>query len=295
MAGAVLTFGRPEREFAMIRNDFIRNPEIKPSPFRVALYVFSTSETFRLTQASIARALDMNESTVRAAFQQLERLNLLIRVPQRDERGHRAPDDLYLNQVPFTDAEREQLLAETQPGKIQGGESPGGKTPEPKKITSNQKTSDQEDQQDSCPADAGRERPESRTVNAIIDAEFPDWWAAYPRKVAKGQAERAYRTARKNGASQADLLEGIRAHAAAWARRKTETQFMPYPATWLNGKRWQDDPAAIAVGGSSARGSQPGPGVVHTAEDRAQQEASWAAMPKATPITNEELEALFRD
>jgi len=297
MAGSVLTFGRPEREFAMIRNDFIRNPEIKPSPFRVALYVFSTSETFRLTQVSIARALNMNESTVRTAFQELERLNLLIRVPQRDERGHRAPDDLYLNQVPFTDAERQQLLAEAQPGKIQGGESPGGKTPAPKKITSDQKTTDQEDQKDSCPAGAGREpaKAESKTVNAIIDAEFADWWAAYPRKVAKGQAERAYRTARKNGASQADLLEGIRAHAAAWARRKTETQYKPYPATWLNGKRWLDDPEAIAVGGSSARGSQPGPGVVHTAEDRAQQEASWAAMPKATPISQQELEELFRD
>ena len=132
-------------------------------------------------------------------------------------------------------------------------------------------------------------------MNQIIDAEFVDWWALYPRKVAKGQAERAYRTARKNGASQADLLEGIAAHAAAWARRKTETQFMPYPATWLNGKRWLDDPAAIAAGGSSARGSQPGPGVVHTAEERAQQRASFDAMPQATPITQAELEALFRD
>jgi hypothetical protein len=127
-----------------------------------------------------------------------------------------------------------------------------------------------------------------------LDNEFPDWWDAYPRKVAKGQAERAYRTARKNGASQADLLEGIRAHAAAWHRRKTETQFMPYPATWLNGKRWLDDPAAIATGGgSSARGSQPGPGVVHTAEERAEQRQAFEAMPTATPITEQELEELF--
>lgn len=304
MAGSVLTFGRPEREFAMIRNDFIRNQKIKPSPFRVALYVFSTSDTFRLTQASIARALDMNESTVRTAFQELERLNFLIRVPQRDERGHRAPDDLYLNQLPFTDAEREQLLAEAQPGKIQGGESPGGKTPAPKKTTSNQKIIKPEDQQDSCPADAEREpvqpsgwRPESKTVNEIIDAEFADWWVVYPRKVAKGQAERAYRTARKNGASQADLLEGIAAAVRVWKATKTETQYMPYPATWLNGKRWLDDVSAVSVGsaGSPARRSQPGPGVVHTAEERAQQQESFAAMPQATPITTEELEALFRD
>jgi len=294
MAGSVLTFGRPEREFAMIRNDFIRNSEIKPSPFRVALYVFSTSETFQLTQASIARALNMNESTVRAAFQELERLNLLIRVPQRDERGHRAPDDLYLNQVPFTPEERVQLLNEAQPGNFQGRDSQGGKTPAPKKTTSDQKIKNPEDQ-NSCPADAGRERPSSRTVNAIIDAEFEDWWVAYPRKVGKGQAERAYRTARKNGASQADLLEGLAAANRAWTLAKTEKTYMPYPATWLNGKRWLDDPSAAASAPSPARRPQPGPGVVHTSEERAQQQQSFAAMPQATPISDEELEALFRD
>lgn len=286
MSFGVRRRARRADQFVQIENAFLRDDTLSIEARGVGAYLLTHAEGFRLSSAFLGKATGCGRDKLRRILAELETAGYLVREQARDG-GRFAEDEFSMSD------EKAQVAPVTE---NPATENQGLETSTHKNTTS-ENTKDQEHQEDSCPADAGRApaKAESKTVNKIIDAEFADWWAAYPRKVAKGQAERAYRTARKNGASQTDLLEGIRAHAAAWARRKTETQYQPYPATWLNGKRWLDDPEAIAVGGSSARGSQSGPGVVHTREERAQQEASWAAMPKATPISQQELEELFRD
>ncbi|WP_200474849.1 hypothetical protein [Azospirillum argentinense] len=77
-----------------------------------------------------------------------------------------------------------------------------------------------------------------------IEAAFVEWWAAVPRKVAKGAALRAYRSALKH-ATPADLLAGIRRFAAEVEGR--EERFIAHPATWLNGQRWLDEPGRQGV------------------------------------------------
>lgn len=67
---------------------------------------------------------------------------------------------------------------------------------------------------------------------------FVDFWAAYPRKVAKGKAETAYRLALKE-ADPTKLLEAVRSYQFS-----SDPKFIPHPATWLSGKRWLDDPPA---------------------------------------------------
>lgn len=84
----------------------------------------------------------------------------------------------------------------------------------------------------SSDADASSKRPS-------IDDDFADWWERYPRKVGKGQAIKAYRRARKL-ADHATLVAAIDQQAETLTARGKE--FTPYPATWLNGQRWEDAP-----------------------------------------------------
>ena len=65
-------------------------------------------------------------------------------------------------------------------------------------------------------------------------AGFDDFWKAYPRKVAKGSAVKAWRTAIK----KANVEEIIRAtEKYKWP---DDPKFIPHPATWLNAERWAD-------------------------------------------------------
>ena len=82
-----------------------------------------------------------------------------------------------------------------------------------------------------------RSQKENNPPNAEQD-HFAEWYAAYPRHVGRGQAERAYRQALRK-LSHAELLEAAKKFSAACVGR--DPQFVPHPATWLNGERWADD------------------------------------------------------
>lgn len=64
-------------------------------------------------------------------------------------------------------------------------------------------------------------------------------YQAYPRKVAKQDAIKAIRKAMKD-VEPVKLLEITKAYASA--RVGADPQFTPHPATWFNGRRYNDDP-----------------------------------------------------
>lgn len=74
----------------------------------------------------------------------------------------------------------------------------------------------------------------------------PDWcefWAAYPKKVSKGDARRAWVKAIQAGTDPAVIVKGAAMYAQA--RAQEDPQYTVFPATWLNRERWTDDPAAL--------------------------------------------------
>lgn len=86
--------------------------------------------------------------------------------------------------------------------------------------------------------------PPENTTRARGDAAFARFWLAYPRKTAKGDARKAFdRAIRKlcadpNRDPEQVLIGGLERAKASWV----DAQFIPHPATWLNGERWDDEP-----------------------------------------------------
>jgi hypothetical protein len=78
----------------------------------------------------------------------------------------------------------------------------------------------------------------SSTRPASPDAEFDQWYSAYPKKKDKGHARTAFKAARKK-ANMETLMAGVLRFAAE--SRGTDQKFLAYPATWLNGERWEDE------------------------------------------------------
>lgn len=82
--------------------------------------------------------------------------------------------------------------------------------------------------------------PAREARHEIVDRDFEDFWSAYPRKVGKEAARKAWKTARKRAPVE-QIAAGL--NAAKWP---SDRQFIPHPATWLNQGRWQDEPADSA-------------------------------------------------
>jgi hypothetical protein len=79
--------------------------------------------------------------------------------------------------------------------------------------------------------------PDSLTPDSVGGAGFEDWSKGYPRKDARQDAERAW-----GKLTEAERLECVK-ETPAWLQAKagTERRFLPLPATYLNGRRWQDE------------------------------------------------------
>jgi hypothetical protein len=87
---------------------------------------------------------------------------------------------------------------------------------------------------------------ESKKERLLLKWNFELFWKAYPRRVAKKAAEKAFRKVEREGEISFDgLLAAVRRIKAR------EAQFIPYPATWLNAGQYLDE-AAMSNGGSYA-------------------------------------------
>lgn len=83
-----------------------------------------------------------------------------------------------------------------------------------------------------------RHKPISNNLSENQDIMFEDFWQVYPKKVGKGQARIAFRSAIKK-ATKDELISSAQAFAQQHAA--TDKQFVPHASTWLNGERWLDE------------------------------------------------------
>jgi hypothetical protein len=79
--------------------------------------------------------------------------------------------------------------------------------------------------------------------------DFETFWEAYPNKVGKGEAVKAWKAARKSGLlPPADkLIEILGEQVSSRDHNASVGVFVPpwpNPSTWLNQRRWEDEPSS---------------------------------------------------
>jgi hypothetical protein len=68
--------------------------------------------------------------------------------------------------------------------------------------------------------------------------EFLLFWQAYPKKVGKKDAGRAWKKAKIGNGDMSVILTAIEAQKKT--KQWQDLQYVPAPATWINGARWED-------------------------------------------------------
>jgi hypothetical protein len=122
----------------------------------------------------------------------------------------------------------------------------------------------------------------SANARSCLDEEFDKFYGLFPKKKDKARGKKAFMATRKT-VSMEILMEGL----AKWRASDTPVKFWPLPASWLNGKRWEDEMDVPAKGGSVADeikayvGSAPR---MHKTEEETKQELDQFMPPtKADP------------
>jgi hypothetical protein len=83
--------------------------------------------------------------------------------------------------------------------------------------------------------------PKNNSIKIRVDEPFEGFWSAYPRRIGKAAARRAWEKAMKVTTPE---VIGAALRAAEWPE---DPQYIPHPATWLNQGRWDDQPAPVIL------------------------------------------------
>lgn len=81
---------------------------------------------------------------------------------------------------------------------------------------------------------------------------FAEFWLAYPRKKSKGQAEKSWKKLDPDECLRLEIMQGLERAKRSEQWKNDGGKYIPYPATWLNARGWEDEdllPAKPKFGG----------------------------------------------
>jgi hypothetical protein len=166
------------------------------------------------SQEKLAAEARCSDRQVRRALAELEQLGVVVRVRRKNSVG-RAPNGYILH--------------------------PNGRLRDDEEVADSQ--SDTPEVPDSSDGGSGldvqlvpitEEEPIKKTVGEF----FEEFWAVYPRHIAKAPARAKFVHIAKKVDLQV-VVDGARRFAAD--PNLPEPAFIPYPTTWLNQERWEDE------------------------------------------------------
>lgn len=82
---------------------------------------------------------------------------------------------------------------------------------------------------------------EPRASRSGLNGAFTEFWQAYPRKKSKGDAEKAWLKIKPDEQLTARIITAVQRATTSAEWQKDGGQFIPYPASWLRAKGWEDE------------------------------------------------------
>jgi alkylhydroperoxidase/carboxymuconolactone decarboxylase family protein YurZ len=70
--------------------------------------------------------------------------------------------------------------------------------------------------------------------------DFDEFWKVYPRKIAKADARKAWKQTESIRPDLQTIIQAVEAACKTEQWMRGGGQFIPYPATWIRGERWED-------------------------------------------------------
>lgn len=182
--------------FTQIPNDWLRDTRLSFKARGLLALIMSHRAGWELSINYLADQNREGKDAIRTAIKELEQFGYLLRT-QLNEQGK------------FGEA----IWVTQDPSNYPMTENPMTENPTTKKTIQ-------------------KEDYEKKDISLI----FEEFWTAYPRKLDKAKAYRAFRSALKRAKFE-DILAGVIAYRNDPTR---DPQFTKYPASWLNADAWEN-------------------------------------------------------
>ena len=95
--------------------------------------------------------------------------------------------------------------------------------------------------QTQCDGNARKERKVKEKKDKTVYLGFDKFYSKYPKKQGKEDARKAFSKIAITDELLERIVAAVEANAKTEAWTKDDGKFVPLPATWLRGKRWEDE------------------------------------------------------
>ena len=231
MAESIITVKR-QKGFTILPNSTLRDKRLSLKTRAILAIMVSMPEDWDYTVSGLAVICGTGKDAVRSALRELEAAGYLTRVQRHDEAGHFSRNEYVVTDEP------------TGEGVLPLSGKP--LTDEP--LTDEPLTENPTQQNKDCtntpysPPQGDGQAPVHKHKKCEQDWElFDHFWTAYPLKKNKDRAKRAWRKINPDIALCRIMADALEKDKRSRAWQKEGGAYIPHPASWLNGRRWEDE------------------------------------------------------
>lgn len=198
-----------EYRFTQVPNEWIRDRRLSLKAKGLLAQLLSHATGWEISINRLASVNNCGRDLIRAAVEELEAAGYLERLEQSRE-GGRFSDRTWITSEPSAGLPSSEKPLSEKPSSVNATT----------KKTILKKTIDK------------------KTISKS-ESDFEEFYSLYPRKVGKATARKAFEKALANNDVEV-IFDGVR--RLVEDPNLPDTQFIPYPATWLNREGWNDEP-----------------------------------------------------
>lgn len=206
------------------------------------LLLQSLPEDWKYTISGLATLAGTGKDQIRSGLDELEKVGYIVKEQSHDKSGKFAKNvfvlqdevpDSPLSENPTTAGSKIEPLSENPAtGKTDNGKTVNGK-PDANRIIINKSI---------------KKSPIVPQGTDQLWMLFDRFWEAYPKKQAKVKARKAWERLAPDIALCRKMAAALRAQKCSEQWQKEKGKYIPLPATWLNGRRWEDEPGPPPAG-----------------------------------------------
>lgn len=192
--------------------------------------VFMLNDRIPYTEEMLATIMRRPINTIRLALSTFESFGMIER---------------FDNVITIPNWEKHQSLDALEAKKERDRMYQSRKRAEQKLLTTNNRPMSDDVSDDNRSTEEDKNKNKKRLDNKYIESEFEKFWQVYPKKKSKSFALKAFSKI-ADKVSVDTLIKAVDAqkHTAQW--QKDDGQYIPFPATWLNQQRWEDEDDSVA-------------------------------------------------
>lgn len=203
-----------KRGFAVVYRDVAQDKRLSLKARGLFLMMASLPENWEYTIAGLAAKAGTGKDQIRSALGELLEVGYLVK-EQSHDRGGKFSANVF-------------VLQDEAP--LSGKPTTGKPTTENPTVNNKEK----------------KKKERKPPISPEGQRRFDSFWAAYPRKAAKQDAVKAWAKLAPGDDLLATMLRALKTQTLSEQWTREGGRFIPLPATWLNGGRWEDEVKASA-------------------------------------------------